>query len=55
VSFWKEHPEFASRRPGATRPAPKCPVHGTPKVRQTAKTPYRCTECEREAWERGET
>jgi predicted Zn-ribbon and HTH transcriptional regulator len=33
------------------RPAPTCKRHGVTKVRQTAKTPYRCSECEREAWE----
>jgi hypothetical protein len=31
-----------------------CKTHGVPKVRQTAKTPYRCPECERDAWQRGE-
>jgi hypothetical protein len=33
---------------------PTCPKHGTPKVRATPKTPYRCPACEREAWQKGE-
>jgi len=49
MSFWKE------QRPKTRRPAPTCKTHGTPKVRQTAKTPYRCPACEREAWEREAT
>lgn len=52
-SFWDEHPEWAGRRLKADRPPPTCRVHGTPKVRQTAKSKYRCPECEYETWKRG--
>ena len=56
MSFWKEHPEFATRRgPKTRRPAPNCKEHvGVTKVRQHGRAPYRCPECEREVWERGE-
>jgi hypothetical protein len=52
VSFWKEHPEWADRRPNTQRPAPRCKAHGVEKVRSTGKSRYRCVECEREEWER---
>lgn len=47
-TFWKG----TRRGPKTRRPAPVCKAHGVTKVRQTAKTPYRCPQCEREAWER---
>jgi predicted Zn-ribbon and HTH transcriptional regulator len=51
VSFWKEHPEWVARGPKTRRPPPTCKEHGVIKVRQHGKAPYRCPECEREAWE----
>lgn len=52
MTFWKG---FGTRRgPKTRRPAPTCKTHGIPTVRQHGKAPYRCPECEREAWERGE-
>jgi hypothetical protein len=32
---------------------PTCPRHGTPRIRQTPKSLYRCLACEREEYERG--
>jgi ribosomal protein L37AE/L43A len=54
MSFWRENPQWARRGPKTRRPAPICKTHSVQKVRQTNKTPFRCPECEREAWERGE-
>jgi predicted Zn-ribbon and HTH transcriptional regulator len=48
--FWKESGLGTRRGPKTRRPAPTCKTHGIPKVQQTAKTPYRCPECEREEW-----
>lgn len=54
MTFWTEHPEWAAPKPKSPRAAPKCKTHGLTKARATAKSRYRCPECEREAWERGE-
>lgn len=51
MSFWSE---AAPKRPKTRRPPPTCMAHGIEKVRQTAKTPYRCPACERDAWQRGQ-
>lgn len=52
TTFWKWS-GMGDNRPKTRRPVPTCRVHGVTKVRQTGKTPYRCPECEREAWVRG--
>jgi hypothetical protein len=50
TDFWKWS-GLGDNRPKTRRPAPTCKTHGVTKVRQHGKAPYRCPECEREAWE----
>jgi hypothetical protein len=53
TDFWKTW-DGPGKKPNP-RPAPKCKTHGTTKVRQHGRAPYRCPDCEREAYwaERG--
>jgi hypothetical protein len=51
TSFWKWS-GLGDNRPKTRRPAPVCKEHGVVKVRQHGKAPYRCPQCEREAWEK---
>jgi hypothetical protein len=40
--------------PASGPAAPVCRKHRLAKIRQTAKSAFRCPACEREAWERGQ-